>query len=65
MTPSTVRGPRLVALFLLGVLLFNYPLLAVFNRTAEVLGIPVLYAYIFFAWAALIGLLALVVERSR
>ena len=65
MTPSTVRGQRLVALFLLGVLLFNYPLLAVFNRPAEVLGIPVLYAYIFFAWAALIGLLALVVERSR
>ena len=65
MTPSTVRGQRLVALFLLGVLLFNYPLLAVFNRSAEVLGIPVLYAYIFFAWAALIGLLALVVERSR
>ena len=65
MTPSTVRGPRLVALFLLGALLFNYPLLAVFNQAAEVFGIPVLYAYIFVAWAALIVLLALVVERSR
>jgi hypothetical protein len=65
MTPSTVRAPRLVALFLLGALLFNYPLLAVFNRSADVFGIPVLYAYIFFAWALLIGLLALVVERSR
>jgi hypothetical protein len=65
MTPSTVRSARLVALFLLGALLFNYPLLAVFNRAAEVFGIPVLYAYIFFAWALLIGLLALVVERSR
>jgi len=65
MTPSTVRSQRLVALFLLGALLFNYPLLAVFNRAAEVFGIPVLYAYIFFSWALLIGLLALVVERSR
>ena len=52
-------------MFLLGVALFNYPVLALFNRAADVFGIPVLYAYIFGAWAALIGLLALVVERSR
>jgi hypothetical protein len=65
MMRPTLRSQRLAALFLLGALLFNYPLLAVFNRTAEVFGIPVLYAYIFFSWALLIGLLALVVERSR
>jgi hypothetical protein len=65
MMRPTIRSQRLAALFLLGALLFNYPLLAVFNRTAEVFGIPVLYAYIFFSWALLIGLLALVVERSR
>jgi hypothetical protein len=65
MMRPTIRSQRLAALFLLGALLFNYPLLAVFNRTAEVFGIPVLYAYIFFSWALLIGLLALVVERAR
>jgi len=65
MMRSIIRSQRLAALFLLGALLFNYPLLAVFNRAAEVFGIPVLYAYIFFSWALLIGLLALVVERSR
>jgi hypothetical protein len=58
-----VRGQRLVALCLLGLLLFNYPLLAVFNVRATVFGIPVLYAYFFVAWAALIGLMALVIER--
>jgi hypothetical protein len=62
---SVIKNQRLVAVFLLGVLLFNYPLLALFNRAATVFGIPVLYAYIFGAWALLIGLLALVVERSR
>ena len=62
---STMKGPRLVAVFLLGVLLFNYPLLALFNRDASVFGIPLLYAYIFLAWALLIGLLALVIEASR
>jgi hypothetical protein len=59
-----VRGQRLAALCLLGFLLFSYPLLAVFNVQATVLGIPVLYAYFFIAWAALIALMALVVERQ-
>jgi hypothetical protein len=65
MFQSMVKSQRLVAVFLLGVVLFNYPVLALFNRAAEVLGIPVLYVFIFGAWAAMIGLLALVVERSR
>ena len=62
---SAVKGQRLVVVFLLGVVLFNYPLLALFNRTASVVGIPVVYMYIFGAWALLIGLAALVIERSR
>ena len=62
---TSMKGPRLVAVFLLGVLLFNYPLLALFNRTVMVFGVPLLYAYIFAAWGLLIGLAALVVERSR
>jgi hypothetical protein len=57
-----VRGQRLVALCLLGLLLFNYPLLAVFNVPAMLFGIPVLYVYFFLAWAVLIGLMALVIE---
>ena len=60
-----VRGQRLVALCLLGFVLFSYPLLAIFNIPATVLGIPVLYAWFFAAWAALIGLMALVAERRE
>ena len=59
-----LRAQRLAALALLGFLLFSYPLLAAFNVEASVLGIPVLYAYFFVAWAALIALMAVVVERS-
>jgi hypothetical protein len=59
------KGPRLVSLFLLGALLFNYPILALFNKPNLVLGIPLLYAYIFAAWALLIALMAAVVERGR
>jgi predicted tellurium resistance membrane protein TerC len=55
----------LVALFLLGVLLLVPPLLLVFNKAARILGIPTLYLYLFVVWAALIALVALVVERRR
>jgi uncharacterized membrane protein len=58
-----VRGQRLAALCLLGFVLFSYPVLAVFNVHATVAGIPVLYAYFFVAWGALIGLIAIVIER--
>jgi len=58
-----VRGQRLAALCLLGLVLFSYPVLAAFNVPATIAGIPVLYAYFFVAWGALIGLMALVIER--
>jgi hypothetical protein len=53
-----IKGQRLAALFLLGCLLFNYPLLSLFAGHTRVLGVPVLYAYLFFIWAALIALMA-------
>jgi hypothetical protein len=52
------RGDRHVALFLLGVLLFSPPLLAIFRSVDSLLGIPILYVYVFGAWAALILLVA-------
>lgn len=59
------RGQRLVCIFLLGVVLFNFPLLAAFNVSATVFGIPVLFAYLFIAWAALILLMYLAIERLQ
>ena len=55
----------LVAVFLLGGVLFNYPILSLFNKAASVFGIPVLYVYIFVAWACVIGLVAWIAERRR
>jgi len=54
-----------IAVFLLGCLLFGYPLLALFNVPASVAGVPLLYAYLFAAWAGLIVLIAVVNGRSR
>ena len=40
MTKSSRRGSRLVALFLLGCLLFNYPLLMLFNVIGGLVIVP-------------------------
>ena len=63
MQRSGRKAARLVGVFLLGCLLFNYPMLQLFNVHAMVLGVPVLYAYLFFAWALLIVLVRLTMER--
>ena len=65
MKTQGARAVRLACLFLLGCLLFNYPLLALFNVRATVLGVPVLYAYIFIAWAILIALVAALMELGE
>ena len=59
------KGHRFVALCMLGLLLFNYPILALFNVTGTVFGVPLLYAYIFTAWALLIAMMAFVAESER
>jgi len=50
---------------MLGLLLFNYPILALFNVPGTLFGIPLLYAYIFIGWAALIAMMAFVAEADR
>ena len=65
MRRSDLTGPRLVAVFLLGSVLLNYPILAIFTLPVEVAGIPLLYTYAFGAWLLLIGLMAMVIERRH
>ena len=59
------KGQRFIALCMLGVALFNYPILALFNVPGTLFGVPVLYAYIFVAWAFLIALMAIVAGSDR
>jgi len=64
MAHRAMQAQRLVALFVVGCLLFSFPLLSLFNTGGTVLGIPVLYAYLFAVWIGLIALMILVVERK-
>ena len=65
MNRSILTGQRLAAVFLLGCVLFNYPLIALFNKPAKLFDIPLLYFYIFAVWVLLIGLMAWVIERRK
>jgi hypothetical protein len=58
------RGNRLIAVFLLGLALLNFPLLAVVEAGQRWFGLPPVFLYLFGAWAGLIVLLALIVERG-
>ena len=59
MTRDSKKNKRLVALFLLGCVLFNYPILSLVNLKTLIFGLPLLYAYIFGVWCLLIALTAL------
>jgi len=64
MFTETTRTKRLIGLFLLGYLLFNHPIISLFNLPDMVVGIPLLYAYIFAVWVLLIVLVALIVSAN-
>jgi len=62
MLRRTVRRDRMIGLFVLGVVLFNPPVLNLFGGT--LFGWPALYVYLFGAWALIIIGIAFVSERS-
>ena len=62
MKRSALTGHRLAAAFLVGLLLFCSPIVTLFDRTASWNAIPMLYLYLFGAWAALIALLAWILQ---
>lgn len=61
--PNGKRERRAV-LFFLGILLFNYPILALFDHPGTLFGMPVLFAYVFAAWGAYIVLAARLIDKA-
>lgn len=60
MTYDKEKNRRLVGLFLFVVLLYNYPILSLFNISNKISGIPVLYLYLFFVWILSIILVVII-----
>lgn len=65
MTPTENRNRRLIGLFFLGTVLFNFPILSLFSRHTTVLGFPLLYVYLFMGWLAIIILMALTTRSKK
>jgi hypothetical protein len=64
MSNFETKGQHFIALCMFGALLFNYPILALFNVPGTLFGVPVLYAYVFIAWVALIAGMAFLAESG-
>ena len=61
---DSLRSARMVAVAALALLLFNFPLLALFDVDVRVLGVPLLWVYLFVAWVAVIAVVAWVVRDA-
>jgi hypothetical protein len=64
MTRDSKIIKRLVAIFLIGFALLNFPLLSLFKLDILIFGLPLPYVYVFGAWCLLIGLAALVMVTA-
>jgi hypothetical protein len=60
----TLLPQRLTGLFALALLLFNFPLIALWDHPATVWGLPLFPAALFALWALLIVLLAVLMEDA-
>jgi hypothetical protein len=60
-----LEGQRLLAVFVIGALLLNFPLLALWDVRATVMGIPVFPVALFSVWALLIGLVGWMADRRE
>lgn len=65
MRRSNLTRQRLTALAFLGSFLFFSPLTLVFDRPVTLLGIPLLYHYLFGAWALIIAASAWILRPDR
>jgi len=60
MTFDKEKSRRLIGLFLFVVVLYNYPILSLFNISNTISVIPVLYLYLFFVWILSIVLVVII-----
>lgn len=64
MKKNRITHGRMAALFILGCVLFNYPIFSLFNVNAFYHGVPILLIFIFTSWAGLIFLISLSVRTD-
>ncbi len=61
---ETLVSQRLLALFFAAGVMFNFPLIALWDQDVTLFGIPLFPLALFTLWGALIAILAWIVERA-
>lgn len=62
---SKDKKQKLVGIFALAILLFNFPLIGLFSDQGLIFSLPVLYVYVFCSWAVIILLTYLVNKAPK
>jgi hypothetical protein len=60
----TLLPQRLLALFVAGLLLLNFPLISLWDRDVQLWGLPLFPLALFGIWALLVAILAWMMERE-
>jgi hypothetical protein len=61
----TKNAPKMVLVFLMALLLFNFPMLAAFNKLVLWWGIPQILIYIFSVWLLVIMALFFIFRKKE
>lgn len=59
------RNSRLIIVFVVFLVLLNYPMLGIFDRPDTTADTPLLYFYLFFIWLLLIVVVGLIVRNKK
>jgi len=62
---DSLRSARMVAVAALALLLFGFPFMALFDVDVRVLGVPLLWAYLFASWGVVVAVVAWVVRDAE
>ena len=59
-----MKEQKLIFISILFLILFNFPMLSIFNTGGSINGIPTLYMYVFFVWILLIAVIFNILRKE-
>lgn len=59
------QSTKLVGVFFLALVLFNYPIMSLFNTGLSVMGVPLFYICLFMGWTLIILFILLITETGN
>lgn len=60
-----MRNEKLILFALLIIVLLSYPLIAIVNKPILLMGIPILYLYIFFVWFIIVVIIKSLTDKKN